>query len=215
MWCHLQLCHWAAFSGQHYERAAALCERVVLYVWVPADWNLLREQRYSRYTRPYCWDWLDHNLHSCSSVKIASSHDHPHHSSALFHFIISLKGVIKKDYLNHWLLDAAVLRHPGCSATSTDHGTVVTTQPIIPHQECKITTRTTGRVRAQRTSFPPWKTPPPPQCVSTTPAWPSSAAIGFGFLAAVWSLHTFNKLCHFAAQTRDAHGWAWEAGTWY
>lgn len=48
-------------------------------------------------------------------------------------------------------------------------------------------------------------TPPPPVCQpSSSTAKPSSAAIGFDFLAAVWSLHTFNKLCHFAVQTRDA-----------
>lgn len=57
--------------------------------------------------------------------------------------------------------------------------------------------------------------PPPPGAVSTPPAWPSSAAIGFGFLAAAWSLHTFNKLCHFTVQTWVAHRWAWDIGMWY
>ncbi|KAL7372218.1 hypothetical protein ABVT39_012267 [Epinephelus coioides] len=55
-------------------------------------------------------------------------------------------------------------------------------------------------------AHPPTRLPPnpPPQCVSPARARPSSAAIGFDFLAAVWSLHTFNKLCHFTVQTGDA-----------
>lgn len=57
--------------------------------------------------------------------------------------------------------------------------------------------------------------PPSPSAVSTPPAWPSSAAIGFGFLAAAWSLHTFSKLCHFTVQTWVAHRWARDIGMWY
>lgn len=53
-----------------------------------------------------------------------------------------------------------------------------------------------------------------PSVVSTAPAWPSSAAIGFGFLAAAWCLHTFNELCHFTVQTWVGHRWAGDTGMW-
>lgn len=56
-------------------------------------------------------------------------------------------------------------------------------------------------VREQRKSCPTPALLPPNLSPALAP--PSSAAIGFDFLVAVWSLHTFNKLCHFAVQTRD------------